>query len=191
MYLLNRTIIPKIIQQFDNNLILILIGARQAGKTHLLKLIEANIKSEHPDNKVLYLNLEDESLLLQIADYKNFLIFLKTQGVNGGHNKTFILLDEFQKLPRPTKLLKLIYDNHPNLKIIATGSSSLDIYKKMREESMAGRKRIFNVFPLSFNEFLSWQYPDLSKIFARIIEKNLDPSSISQNFVLPFNEFTV
>ena len=190
MNLLKRAILPKITEQLDNNLILILIGARQTGKTYLLKLLEQRVQSHHSDSQLLYLNLEDESLLLQIADYKSFLNFLKLRGIDG-NKKAFIFLDEFQKLIQPTKLLKLIYDNHPRLKIIATGSSSLDIYKTMRAESMAGRKRIFNVYPLSFAEFLSWRYPDLSQIWQRIVKQNLNASTSIADFKLPFQEFAV
>lgn len=190
MNLINRAILSKITEQLDNNLILILIGARQTGKTHLLKLLEKHIQSHYPENPILYLNLEDESLLLQIADYKSFLNFLKLRGIDES-KKAFILLDEFQKLAQPTKLLKLIYDNHPQLKIIATGSSSLDIYKTMNSESMAGRKRIFNIYPLSFAEFLSWRYSDLEKIWQRTINQNLDLSIAAADFKLPSQEFAV
>lgn len=190
MNLLKRAILSKVIKQLDNNLILILIGARQTGKTHLLKLLEKHLKLNYSDNKLLYLNLEDEDLLLQIADYKSFLNFLKSRGINSD-KKAFILLDEFQKLNQPTKLLKLIYDNHPQLKIIATGSSSLDIYKTMNSESMAGRKRIFDIYSLSFAEFLFWQYPDLEEIWQRIIKQNINSSQITIDFKLPFQEFTI
>ena len=190
MDLLKRAVLSKIIKQLDNNLILILIGARQTGKTQLLKLLEKHLQTHYSDNQLLYLNLEDEDLLLQVADYKSFLNFLKLHGIDGGQ-KAFILLDEFQKLNQPTKLLKLIYDNHPQLKIIATGSSSLDIYKTMNSESMAGRKRIFNIYPLSFAEFLSWQYPNLDQIWQRIIKQNINPSTTASDFKLPFQEFTI
>jgi len=190
MDLLKRAILSKITKQLDNNLVLILIGARQTGKTHLLKLLEKHLQSHYPDNQLLYLNLEDEDLLLQIADYKSFLNFLKLRGIDGD-KKAFILLDEFQKISQPTKLLKLIYDNHPHLKIIATGSSSLDIYKTMNSESMAGRKRIFNIYSLSFSEFLSWQYPDLSQMWSRAVKQNLDISASAPDFKLPFQEFAI
>lgn len=190
MDLFKRAILSKITEQLDNNLVLILIGARQTGKTHLLKLLEKYLKSHYSDSRLLYLNLEDEGLLLQIADYKSFLNFLKLRGIDD-NKKSFILLDEFQKLVQPTKLLKLIYDNHPQLKIIATGSSSLDIYKTMNSESMAGRKRIFNIHSLSFAEFLSWQYSDLSRIWQRMIKQNINSSATAPDFKLPFQEFVV
>jgi len=191
MNLLNRQILPQIIKQLDNNLALILIGARQTGKTHILKLLEQHIKSRHSSDKLLYLNLEDEGVAGQISDYKNFLNFLRLNGFNPDNEKIFILLDEFQKLARPTKLLKLIYDNHPNIKIIATGSSSLEIHKKMREESMAGRKMIFNIYPLSFSEFLLWQRPDLYPALNRIIKDNLDFSPVENDFLFALEEFIV
>ncbi|MDR0282826.1 MAG: AAA family ATPase [Candidatus Peribacteria bacterium] len=49
--------------------------------------------------------------------------------------------------------MKNLYDNHKNIKIVASGSSSLTI-KNNIQETLAGRKRIINIFPLNFEEFL-------------------------------------
>lgn len=190
MEYLERDILPQIIKQLDNNLIIILIGARQVGKTFILRLTKQHLENSYSNPKILYLNLENEDTVLKLSDYSNFINFLKTQGVNSS-DRVFILLDEFQRMSRPTKLLKLLYDEHSNLKIIATGSSSLDIYRKMRDESMAGRKRIFSIYGLSFHEFLRFRYPQLLPIWERVIAQNIDPKTSIADFSISTNKFIV
>lgn len=190
MEILTRELLPAIVQQLDNNLVIILTGARQVGKTFILKLLTQHLTAKQHGVKILSLNLEDTEQLDKITSFKDFKTFLKLQGV-GENEKVFIFLDEFQKLPQATKFLKLIYDELPNIKVVATGSSSLDIYKALRAESMAGRKRVFNVWPLSFLEFLNFRYPALKPIWERIINQKLDPTTIIQDFIAPADEFIV
>ncbi|MCD6149925.1 ATP-binding protein [bacterium] len=186
----NRVILPKIAKQLNNDLVLILIGARQSGKTYILKLLAEHIKQRYPKNKILYFDLEKPDILENFLDYKSILNFLSAQGIE--ENKTnFILLDEFQKMPAPTKTLKIIHDHYPFLKIVATGSSSLDIYKKLREESMIGRKRVFIIFPLDFEEYLSFTEPNDCEIFKRIIKKNISSDSLKQKFISNLEECAV
>ncbi|MBU4481821.1 ATP-binding protein [Patescibacteria group bacterium] len=186
----DRAITSDIIKQIDNDLVLILIGARQSGKTYILKLLTEYIKKRYSENKILYFDLEKPDILDNFLDYKMILNFLSAQGVEKD-KMNFILLDEFQKMPAPTKTLKIIHDHYPFLKIIATGSSSLDIYKKLREESMVGRKRVFTVFPLSFEEYLSFTEFDDYEIFKRILKKDIDPSAIKQKFISSSEECAV
>lgn len=186
----NRAILSDIIKQLDNDLVLILIGARQSGKTYILKLLIEYIKKNHPENKTLYFDLEKPDILDNFLDYKTILNFLSAHGVK--EEKTnYILLDEFQKMPAPTKTLKIIHDHYPFLKIIATGSSSLDIHKKLREESMVGRKMVFAVFPLSFEEYLDFAKPEDCEIFKRIIEKDIDASAVKQEFISNMEEYLI
>ena len=58
------------------------------------------------------------------------------------------------------KFIKGIYDLSPNLKIILSGSSSLELKSKF-QESLTGRKRIFKLWPLSFSEILKYKKPNL------------------------------
>lgn len=182
MVLKDRAIISDIIKQLDNDLVLILIGARQSGKTYILKLLIEYIKKHYPENKILYFDLEKPDILDNFLDYKTILNFLSAYGIEK-EKINFVLLDEFQKMPAPTKTLKIIHDHYPFLKIIATGSSSLDIHKKLREESMVGRKMVFTVFPLNFEEYLDFTNLEDYEIFKRLAEKDVDPSAVTQKFV--------
>ncbi|MBI4779191.1 ATP-binding protein [Candidatus Falkowbacteria bacterium] len=70
--------------------------------------------------------------------------------------KQIVLIDEIQYLADPSNFLKLLYDERrEKIKIIATGSSSFYIDRKFKD-SLAGRKFIFNVYPLNFGEFLKF-----------------------------------
>ncbi|MEA2084615.1 MAG: AAA family ATPase [Thermodesulfobacteriota bacterium] len=70
-----------------------------------------------------------------------------------------LIFDEIQLLGDPANLLKLLHDHFPRLGIIATGSSSLKIKHKF-SDSLSGRKRIFQVEPLNFDEFLVFKGED-------------------------------
>jgi len=90
----------------------------------------------------------------KISSYEKCINFLQLHGYNQSLSQYFyVFLDEFQKYEDFTIILKNLYDHHPNIKIIASGSSSLTI-KNTIQETLAGRKRIINVFPLNFEEFL-------------------------------------
>ena len=117
----------------------ILLGARQVGKTTLLHSL-----LEHRDD-VLWLN----------ADAANTRMLLTAQSVEqlrtivGKHR--IIAVDEAQRVPDIGIVLKLIIDSIPQVKVVATGSSSLDLANKT-SEPLTGRKRQFKLFPLSFSE---------------------------------------
>ena len=69
--------------------------------------------------------------------------------------KAFIILDEIQLVHNITSVIKYIYDTY-NVKFIITGSSSLYM-KGQFSESLAGRKHLFEMWPLSFDEFLQFK----------------------------------
>ena len=119
----------------------ILLGARQVGKTTLLH-------SLFPEgSNVLWLN----------GDASNTRVLLTTQSVEqlrviiGKHN--IIVIDEAQRIPDIGIVLKLIIDNIPQVKVVATGSSSLDLANRTTEP-LTGRKRQFTLYPLSFAEMV-------------------------------------
>jgi len=176
MKIIKRPVFSLLEKQLNKDIHLILVGPRQVGKTVFLRYLQNNfLPDNYPDSTVFYFNLEDESLLLHFTDYQSLLKYLNLHGFND-KQKTFLLLDEFQKMNQPTKILKLLYDNHPHLKIIATGSSSIDIFQKFRDESMSGRKLVFKMLPLNFSEFLRFQ-DEQQDDRKEIIFKNLLPEN--------------
>src|SRR3989344_1079387 len=135
----------------------ILVGARQVGKTTLLKGIYEELSKTC---KCLFLDLDILSNYEKISTYESLLNTVKLNGYEENKKEFFYLfLDEFQKYPNITKIMKNVYDNLNNLKIYASGSSSL-LIKNEIQESLAGRKNITNIYPLDFEEFI-WFKQDI------------------------------
>jgi uncharacterized protein len=146
-----RKILETLLRHKKNNKITILTGARQVGKTTLLKELYRILE---PHNKSLFLDLDIFSNYEKANTYENLLNTLKLNGYRENREDCFYLfLDEFQRYPDISIVLKNIYDHHKNIKVYASGSSSLVINKRI-QESLAGRKHIVNIYPLSFKEFL-------------------------------------
>ena len=122
-----------------------LFGARQVGKTHLLKKLYKNFK------KSKYYNLEipEHNRLFNGTEEEIFNL-IKDSG-------DFVFIDEFRYIKNASKIFKAIYDlgdfdSKQKTKIFASGSSALEMHKHL-SESMAGRFKKFNIKPLSVEEF--------------------------------------
>lgn len=144
-----RKIFPQISKHLSSRQVTVLTGMRRTGKTTLVKALLENIKS---DNKI-YLDLEriDNRELLAEKNYENIIIALKQQGLDIT-KKSYIALDEIQLVPNAPSVLKYLYDTY-DIKFIVTGSSSFYL-RNLFTESLAGRKKIFELYPLTFGEFL-------------------------------------
>ena len=129
--------------------ITVITGMRRTGKTTLVKQLLSDIIS---DNKI-YFDLErlDNRELFSEKNYDSIIYALKQRGLNF-NRKTYIVLDEIQLAKNIPSTLKYLYDNY-DIKFIVTGSSSFYI-KNLFTESLAGRKKIFELYPLDFGEFL-------------------------------------
>ena len=126
----------------------IITGARQTGKSTLLKQLEIYCKGANI--QVVFLNLENRAILAELNENPlNLLKFMPEQA-----SRAVALIDEIQYLDDPSNFLKLLYDEHADkLKVVATGSSAFYIDKKFRD-SLAGRKKIFQLYTCSFDEYL-------------------------------------
>jgi predicted AAA+ superfamily ATPase len=118
-----------------------LVGARGVGKTTLvLQYIKANLNPQ----KSLYVTTEDfyfaQHRLTDLAE-----TFVKAGG-------EYLVIDEIHKYPDWSRELKLIYDYHPNLKVVFTGSSVLDIKKGSAD--LSRRAIVYSMQGLSFREYL-------------------------------------
>ncbi len=147
----DREIIEKVIPELSTPDIIILLGSRQVGKTTILKMLCERFQKEK--RNYIFLDLDLETNLEYFTGYESALKYIELQGYNPGKDPVVLLLDEFQRVDRAGKTLKNLYDHHSNIKIIATGSSSLEINKTI-SESMSGRKLEFRVYPLNLREFL-------------------------------------
>lgn len=183
--------------------IIILLGSRQVGKTSLIyRLILFLIEKEIASSKqILYLDLEFPHILNQINNLygDEFIYFLKSQGIDTS-KEVFVFIDEIHYLDNPSSFLKIIHDHYPNINLIVSGSSSLQIKHKFKD-SLTGRKRIFNIHPLDFEEFLTFKNSSLSdrktNLYLRNILYNNNPFDLkelkylSENFKKSFEEYVI
>ncbi|MDR2670744.1 MAG: ATP-binding protein [Oscillospiraceae bacterium] len=151
--MITRAIEERIREEVDTGRkAVILLGARQVGKTTLTNALFGG------RSDVLWLN----------GDTSNARTLLTAQSVEqlrviiGQH--TVLVIDEAQRVPDIGIVLKLIIDNIPQVKVVATGSSSLDLASRT-SEPLTGRKRQFALFPLSFAEMVAHH--------GRLAEQNL------------------
>lgn len=150
-----RAILPTIVQNLENQKILGLIGSRQVGKSSLLYLlIDHLLHASVPTERIFYFNLDDLKLHELFANLPDFIHFI------GGTDipRTYVFLDEVQRLPTPGLFLKEVYDLQLPLKIIYSGSSQLEVKSKLKEY-LVGRARQFEIHRLAFTEYLEFTAP--------------------------------
>ena len=148
-----RKIFDVLLEQREDRKISFLLGARQVGKTTLLKALYDALCVQQK-NKGFYLDLDIFSNFEKISSFEAVLNYLTLQGYEKKQKSFFYLfLDEFQRYGDLSRIMKNVYDTLPNVKMYASGSSSLHI-KAQIQESLAGRKKVNHVYPLDFEEFL-------------------------------------
>ena len=146
--MINRKKEKVIFKNLDTDEILLIKGARQVGKTTLLKRAAANLKEG--DDKVFELTLEDPELLNDLNKHpENIFNFIPRS-----EERIYLALDEIQYLENPSNFLKYIFDVYGGkIKLVVTGSSAFYLDTKFKD-SLAGRKKVVEIYPFSFSEFL-------------------------------------
>ena len=150
---IKRKVLQEINKWLDSKKILILNGARQVGKTTILKELEQKLKAENKN--CVYLNLES----FQVVDRLNVNPDNVFDFVDDKNLFYYVLIDEIQILDQPSHFLKYIYDTYENIKLIVTGSANLEIKAKL-QDSLTGRKITFFINPLSLDEILDYEKLD-------------------------------
>jgi predicted AAA+ superfamily ATPase len=151
-----RLIFNEIEQYFDSLEAIIITGMRRTGKTTLLNLIFEKMPSK---NKI-FLDLENplNRKYFEEENYERIKVSFEMLGIDFSH-KPFIFLDEIQFVKNLPSVVKYFID-HYGVKFILTGSASFYM-KNLFTESLAGRKFIFQLFPLTFSEFLLFKESSL------------------------------
>ena len=144
--------------------IIVLTGARQTGKTTLVK----NIFPDYP-----YISIEDPIL---VEEYK------KLSASQWNSLYPIAILDEIQKEPKLVESIKSVYDQFPESKYILLGSSQILLLKKIRE-SLAGRCQIVEMYPLTLPELLTNSWDDKVQLsyFQKLI---LNKTEVISHFLL-------
>lgn len=168
----------------DKTAIVVVTGMRQVGKTTLLRMLFNELRS---DNKA-FLDLENPLVrrVFEENDYDNVWENLKRYGITKG-KKAYLFLDELQLAPKAVSTIKYLFD-HYDVQFFVTGSSSFYL-KNLFPESLAGRKLIFELFPLDFEEFL-WFRGAHKDFYKEFDEKDLRKSvAYYEKFIKAYEEY--
>ena len=149
---IERTIYQSLKNHLSKRQITVLTGMRRTGKTTLVKQLIADSGSR----QVLYIDLEriDNRILWTETNYENIVFALTQRGLHFDE-PVLLALDEIQLVPNLPSVLKYLYDTY-TIKFIVTGSSTYYLKNRLTE-SLAGRKKIFEIYPLSFGELLTFR----------------------------------
>lgn len=144
-------LLPRFYQDLDKyllpNKVLVIYGPRQVGKTTLLKEYLAKTKFKYK------LDSGDNIKTQQILSSQNF-----SQILEYASGYELLAIDEAQLIPKIGLGLKILADQAPNLRLIATGSSSFELAGQIGEP-LTGRKRTVTLFPLSQMELANLSNP--------------------------------
>lgn len=151
--MIQREILQKIKPWLGKEKILIIKGARQVGKTYLLREIKKDL--EKADKKVAYLladEIDNKPILKSSASLELYL----EQYFNFPNEFVYLMIDEFQVIKEAGLLLKNIFDKHKNkIQLIVSGSSALEINKN--SEYLTGRAIHFNIDRVNFKEYFDFR----------------------------------
>jgi len=141
--MINRFLLKELREEIGRPEVNILLGARQVGKTTLLRMLEDYARMR--GRKTAYFDLEQPQVLAEfnISD-QDVIEKIRQAG-------SVVFIDEFQYIENASKIFKAIYDSKAKIKLFCSGSSSLAIHKHLKE-SLAGRRFLFRIFPLQYAE---------------------------------------
>jgi len=146
MYI-QRQLEPIVKKSLFKGKIIIVYGARQVGKTTLVRKI-----AEDFGKSFGYLNCDEIDVLSQFQKANNSLALRQMMGAN-----KLVIIDEAQRIRNIGLKLKLLFDNYPEIQLLVTGSSSLDLSNEV-SEPLTGRCDEYWLFPLSVKEL--WKKSD-------------------------------
>jgi len=182
--LYERKLLKELRSYVDKPVIVVITGMRQVGKTTLLRMLFGEIKS---GNKT-FLDLENPLTrrVFEENDYDNVWENLKRYGITK-EKKAYLFLDELQLAPNAVSTIKYLFD-HYNVQFFVTGSSSFYL-KNLFPESLAGRKLVFELFPLDFEEFL-WFKGVRKEFYTEFEEKDRRKSmAYYESMIKPYDEY--
>lgn len=184
--LYKRQIIDILNKYLSTEDIIVLHGARQVGKTSILKYLQNKLVEK--EEVTCFVDLEDSRYknMIDSGGVAEFLKYLKEEGFEiskENNKKVFVFIDEIQYLENPSSFLKLMADHHRAIKLIVSGSSSFDIKNRFKD-SLVGRTVNFEIFPLSFEEFLLFKNNHFIKEESYTSKKIEELVSLFSEYVL-------
>ena len=146
--MIERKLFSDLVSHLPQKEISIIMGPRQSGKTTLMDLLR-----EHLDKKgerTLYLNLDIE---WDRPHFESQSALLRKIELELGKARSYVFIDEIQQKENAGLFLKGLFDLKLPYKFIVSGSGSLELKEKIHE-SLVGRKRLFELTTIAFDEFV-------------------------------------
>ena len=179
MKYIKRLLLGEIKKWMDRREIIAIRGPRQSGKTTLLGMLSEWLASDKGIDKdhIIYITFEDRGQLDAFSENpKDFVERLVKD-----KERHYMLLDEAQYCPDLGQKLKLVYDLFDNVKLVITGSSSLEL-KNQTGKYLVGRMLEFDLMPLNFYEYLNHADEGLARMYLQWHEKAMALISEGKDF---------
>ncbi len=145
----------------NSNKIVTLVGVRRSGKTFILYDLVNQLRKQIDNENIIYINFEDDRLFGLKADGLGLLIDAYFEMYPQKRDeKIYLFLDEIQEVEGWEKFVRRIYDTL-NAQIFITGSSSR-MFSKELASALRGRTITYEIFPLSFKEYLNFKDIDIN-----------------------------
>ena len=148
--------------------IITLIGSRRAGKTYLqMQLMSQILKEKNISlENIVYINFEDERLDFRTQDLNLIIEGYLELFPNNNLNEVYFFFDEIQEIDGWEKFVRRVYDTISK-NIYITGSSAKLLSREIAT-SLRGRTLTYEVFPLSFREYLTFKQIDIKDVHSTI-----------------------
>ncbi|MGD8659213.1 MAG: ATP-binding protein [Desulfobacterales bacterium] len=147
--MIKRKLFTELIDHLSHKEMSLIIGPRQAGKTTLMEMLKANL--DNSNQRTLFLNLDIE---WDRPHFENQAALLRKIELEMGRQRGYVFIDEIQRKADAGLFLKGLFDLKLPYKFIISGSGSLELKQKI-DESLVGRKRLFELSTITFEEFLN------------------------------------
>lgn len=148
---IKRSIFPVLKDHLVKKEIALIIGPRQVGKTTIMEALRVDAEKQGIATLFLSLDFESDKSFFTSQD-----ALIKKIQLEFGNKRGYVFIDEIQRKENAGLFLKGIYDKNLPYKFIISGSGSVELKEKVHE-SLAGRKRLFEMGPVSFEEFANFK----------------------------------
>lgn len=149
--LIKRAIYQTLEDHLSSKAITVIIGPRQVGKTTLAKKLQAFLKDQGRPTLFFNLDIEDDQRYFTSQE-----VLLQKIRLEAGSEHVTVFIDELQRKKNAGLFLKGLFDQALPIKFVVTGSGSLELRANV-SESLAGRKRVFEIHPVSFIEYFHYR----------------------------------
>ncbi|HFA51488.1 MAG TPA: ATP-binding protein [Bacteroidetes bacterium] len=148
---IKRNFYQKVAGHLSAKEITVLTGARQVGKTTLLKELKRDLEKQGRPTAFFNLDIYSDK-----GYFKNQEVFLQKLKLELADRPAVVFIDEIQRKENAGLFLKGIYDRDLPYKFIVSGSGSLELKEKI-QESLTGRKRLYEMQPVTFEEMVHYK----------------------------------